>query len=71
MSLRFVTRKLKTQTLGDDDGGVETNNGAAAASLNTPDSSNQQTDKNMVSPNSLRLLHAAIQPTKYITCVFV
>ena len=52
MSIRFVTRKLKTQTLGDDDGAVATDDGATTESLNKSDSSNQKKDKNMVSSNS-------------------
>ena len=45
MSLRFVTRKLKTQTLGDDDADVETDN----TGVDQPGATNQNREKTEVS----------------------
>ena len=45
MSLRFVTRKLKTQTLGDDDADVEIDN----TGVDQPGATNQNREKTEVS----------------------
>ena len=46
MSLRFVTRKLKTQTLGDDDADVEIDNTGV---VDQPGATNQNREKPDVS----------------------
>ena len=45
MSLRFVTRKLKTQTLGDDDADVEIDN----TGVDQPGATSQNREKTEVS----------------------
>ena len=45
MSLRFVTRKLKTQTLGDDDADVEIDN----TGVGQPGATSQNREKTEVS----------------------
>ena len=45
MSLRFVTRKLKTQTLGDDDADVEIDN----TGVDQPGATSQNREKPEVS----------------------
>ena len=49
MSLKFVTRKLKTQTLGDDDVGEQGSDNGASSSTQTESFSNTlNQDKNTV-----------------------
>ena len=49
MSLRFVTRKLKTQTLGDDDGDVQSDNTRVSKEDNKAGQDSQNKDENVVS----------------------
>ena len=48
MSLRFVTRKLKTQTLGDDDGAVQSNVESEKGSQDKLDLSNKKIESTKV-----------------------
>ena len=50
MSLRFVTRKLKTQTLGDDDAEVEVDTEKTSVALETQaDPNDPHKEKDVVS----------------------
>ena len=49
MSLRFVTRKLKTQTLGDDEGEVQTANRSVTEGEDKLDAATKSKDENIVS----------------------
>ena len=49
MSLRFVTRKLKTQTLGDDDAEVEGDTEKTSVALDQADPNDPHKEKDVVS----------------------
>ena len=49
MSLRFVTRKLKTQTLEDDDSEVETKNVRTTEAEDKLDATSKNMEENIVS----------------------
>ena len=49
MSLRFVTRKLKTQTLADDEGEVETANLSVKEAEGKSDATTKSKDEKIVS----------------------